>query len=584
MQAILIATGENHKLLPLTGTMPAPMVPIVDRPAMVYAIELLARAGIRDIFVSLSDQANAIESYFGNGERWNVRLHYLLQRNASGSAGAIKRAEQLLTETFIVLPADALVDLDIETALAFHQAHGGLATAILSQSAVTDETTSRLTTLDVDGRLEPAVRSTIVDTGYIHTGAFIFEPAVLSYIPATITAECHTHLMATLFHAKQAVYGHVMDGYWNSLATFSDFQAAQNAILASLSTTNENDRQNCIRYPYVEAGELQPGVWVGTHTVIHPTARLTPPLFIGSGCRISRDVEVGPETIIGSGVVLDEGVTVQQSTVLSHTYVGQFLHLAGRVAHHTELIDVETEINIQIADPWLLSSVNPTLPGNLVRNVAERLIALLMLAVVTPLLAFLGAAIWITSGGPILNRVQRFGQMPMLQANPQLVTLFQFQTRKPNNATTALGRFLEAWELHRLPELWNVVYGDIGLVGVKPLPLADRNSLYETWQQGRFGAPAGFTGLWYTQTMPTTDADEICIMDAYQATTHTWQEDFQQLLLTPVAWFRRLRRVENHDQFNQAQVSRSMIGASSIHLRYGEHENMTFVATTLQEQ
>ena len=111
MQAILIATGENHKLLPLTGTMPTPMVPVVDRPAMVYAIELLARAGIRDIFVSLYDQADTIKSYFGNGERWNVNLYYLLQPNACGSAGAIKGVEHLFTESFLVLPADALVDL-----------------------------------------------------------------------------------------------------------------------------------------------------------------------------------------------------------------------------------------------------------------------------------------------------------------------------------------------------------------------------------------------------------------------------------------------------------------------------------------
>jgi len=179
MQAILIATGENHKLLPLTGTMPTPMVPVVDRPAMVYAIELLARAGIRDIFVSLYDQADAIKSYFGNGERWNVNLYYLLQPNACGSAGAIKCAEHLFTESFLVLPADALVDLDIEAALAFHQAHGALATAILSQSAATKETVTHLAVIDTDGRVQPALQSTTAGVEYLHTGAFIFEPAVL---------------------------------------------------------------------------------------------------------------------------------------------------------------------------------------------------------------------------------------------------------------------------------------------------------------------------------------------------------------------------------------------------------------------
>ena len=491
MQAILIATGENHKLLPLTGTMPTPMVPVVDRPAMVYAIELLARAGIRDIFVSLYDQADAIKSYFGNGERWNVNLYYLLQPSACGSAGAIKGVEHLFTESFLVLPADALIDLNIEAALAFHQTHGALATAILSQNTVTKETMTHLAVIDANGRVQPTLQSTTAGVEYLHTGAFIFEPAVLDYIPDNATAECHTHLMATLQRANQAVYGHVMDGYWNSLTTFSDFQAAQNTILASLVTTTEDDSKSCIRYPYVEAGEIQPGVWVGTHTVIHSTARLTAPLFIGSGCRIGRDVELGPETVIGSGVVLDEGVTVQQSTVLSHTYVGQFLHLAGRVAHHTELIDVETGINIQIADPWLLSRVNPTLPGNVMRNVAESVSALFMLTLGTPLLALLRVATWIISGRAILNRIQYFGQMTKAQANSQQVAFVPFQTRKLNHEAITSGNLVESWELQHRLGMWNAVYSNIGLANGNDLLLAETYSLHERWQPDHVGATTG---------------------------------------------------------------------------------------------
>jgi NDP-sugar pyrophosphorylase family protein len=472
MQAILIATGENHKLLPLTGTMPTPMVPVVDRPTMVYAIELLARAGIRDIFVSLYDQADAIQRYFGNGERWNVRLHYLFQPHASGSAGAIKYAQQQLTETFIVLPADALVDLDIETAFVFHRTHGALATAILSPSEAADET--KVTAIDGDGRVLPADCSTLITTGHMHTGAFIFEPAVLNYIPANATVECHTQLMTALQQANQAIYGHIMDGYWNPLVTFNDFQAAQNALLASLAPTDEDDGKSRIRYPYVEAGEIQPGIWVGTHTVIHPTARLTGPLFIGSGCRIGRDVELGPETVIGSGVVLDEGVTIQQSTVVSHTYVGQFLHLAGRVAYHTELIDVETGINIQIADPWLLSNVNPTLPSNGMRNVAESVLALLMLVIGMPLLSFLNGFAWVTSARKTLNPVQHFGQMSTAQANSQQPAFVPFQMRKFNTDKTA-----------------NVVYSDMSQGNGNSLLLAESQSHYESWQREYFGTAPG---------------------------------------------------------------------------------------------
>lgn len=376
MQAILIATNEQNKLRPLTTDMPASMLPVVDRPVMVYAVELLARAGCCDIFVNLPDHEHRLESYFGNGERWNVRIQYLLQQNVHAATGSICNITKRLTETTIVLPADALVDLDIEAALAFHRASGAVATAILSRTATETQPVARRFSVDRQGRLQPSGAATMDSAEYSYTGAFILEPIVLDHLPTSTTVADYPHLLTVLQLAGKAVYGYVTDGYCNLLTTFQEFQAAQNTVLASLGATEQTNQQATIRHPYVEAGELEPGIWVAPNSIIHPSVRLTPPLFIGAGCRIGRDVELGPNTIIGAGVVIDDGVTVQESTILSHTYVGQYLHLAQRVAHQSELIDVETGINIEITDPWLLSGINSPFPDNLLRNLLEKLLLL----------------------------------------------------------------------------------------------------------------------------------------------------------------------------------------------------------------
>jgi NDP-sugar pyrophosphorylase family protein/lipopolysaccharide/colanic/teichoic acid biosynthesis glycosyltransferase len=583
MQAMLIATGEENKLLPLTATMPTPMVPIVDRPVMVYAIELLARAGFRDIHVSVYDQANAIESYCGHGERWSVQLHFLLQRTACGSAGSLKRAESLLTETFVVLPADRMIDLDIQAALRFHEAHGGLATAILARTTDADQTPSGYATVDAYGRLQDLGPSAVGSKVYSYTGAFIFEPTALPSIAEQGTQECHTDLLTALRQAGKPIYGYVMDGYWNPLLNFADYQAAQMAVLASAGCAPQVEPGQRIRHPYLEAGEMQPGIWIGPNSIIHPTVQLRPPLFIGAGCRIGPNTELGPETIIGAGTVLDEGVTIQQSTVLPRTYIGQFLHLARRIAHRTDLIDIVSGANVQIADPWLLTAVNPALPGNLLRTLSERALALLLLLGLTPFLLVIGVALWLTTGAAALTRVQRFGQTPLVKNNPQLIKLYHLQTRQADGKGTALGQWLERYEFHRLPELWNVVQGDIGLVGVKPIPLAESIMLQEAWQQSRYGAQAGFTGLWYTEATATTDADELSILDAYQAIAHGWRDDLRQLWLTPSAWLRRVRQsrqpsslvVGNPQPHNQAQ---------SIQVIYSEQEHQPRMTTIRHEQ
>lgn len=581
MQAMLIATGEEHKLLPLTATMPSPMVPIVDRPVMVYALETLARAGVRDIWVSLCEGASTIERYFGHGERWGVQLHYLLQRTANGPIGALKQAEQLLTETLLVLPADIMLDLDIKAALRFHQSHGGLATAILVRQPADKPETQRVS-LDQTGQLQPHGPVTEEQEGYVYTGAFLFEPAVFAYLSSQSQAGYQSQLIAALRQAGQAVHGYVTEAYWNPLTTFRDYQAAQSTVLYSLGRRSAGPSGPRLRHPYVEAGEVAPGIWISPNSLVHPSARLTPPLFIGAGSRIGREVELGPETVIGAGVVVDEGVTIQQSTVLPHTYIGQFLHLDQRIAHRAELIDVTTGTNVQIADPWLLTAVNPTLPGSLMRNLVERGVALLLLLGVSPLLFVLGLVLWLTDGGPILARVRRFGQLPLVKGNPQLLKLYQLRTRRSDKSQSLVGKCVGAWELYRLPELWNVVRGDIGLVGVKPLSLEETLALQETWQQGRFAAQAGFTGLWYTQATPTTDADELCIMEAYQAVTHTWRDDWQQLWQTPRAWFRRLRQTNRPPQRRRSE-QQAQTQPKEGQAFYSEPDHKSFVPSKRSE-
>jgi NDP-sugar pyrophosphorylase family protein/lipopolysaccharide/colanic/teichoic acid biosynthesis glycosyltransferase len=584
MQAMLIATGEENKLLPLTATMPAPMVPIVDRPVMVYAIELLARAGFRDIQVSVYEQANAIESYCGHGERWSVQLHFLLQRTAGGGAGSLKRAEPLLTETFIVLPADRLIDLDIQAAIRFHRAHGGMATAILARPTEADHRLSGYATVDLHGRLQDLGPSATGSKVYDYTGAFIFEPAVLPYIAAQGKQECHTDLLTALRQAGKPVYGYLMDGYWNPLLNFADYQAAQLAVLGSAGRVPEAGPGERIRHPYLEAGEMQPGIWVGPNSIIHPTAQLRPPLFIGAGCRIGPNTELGPETIIGAGTVLDEGVTIQQSTVLPRTYIGQLLHLARRIAHRTDLIDIDSGINVQIADPWMLTTVNPALPGNLLRTLVERALALLLLIGLAPFLLVIGAALWLATGSAPLTRVQRFGQIPLVKSNPQLINLYHWQTRRADGTITPLGGWVERYEFHRLPELWNVVQGDLGLVGVKPLAREESILLQEAWQQSRYGAQAGFTGLWYTEATATTDADELSILDAYQALAHNWRDDLRQLGLTPGAWLRRVRQSHQPQSAEAVGAPQPLNQAHSIQVFYSEQEPQARMTAMRHEQ
>lgn len=546
MQAILLATAENEKLQPLTQAIPGPMLPIVNRPVMAYPLELLARVGFKEVLVSLYQQGGAIESYFGAGRRWGVHLNYVLQRQAWGSAGALKWAGSLLKESFIVLPADGLIDIDLEAAVVQHLAHGSAATVIAHSQPYGPPI-----------RLDVGSRAVCTAGGgnytLYQTGAYIFEPAVLDYIPARTQFDIVEELLPALLAADAPVHVYQMAGYWNPLTNFQKYQAAQRTFLhAAAHGPLAANGTPPPRYATIQRSrQISKGIWVGRNAVIHPSARFSPPVYIGDNCHIGREVEVGPETVIGNNVIIDDEASVGDSVVLDYTYVGELVNVSHRIVHKRQMIDPASGEQSEVVDSFLLSEIQPAVVGGALQRGVDILLALLLIVVTLPLALVVGLVCFLTTGRVITwtARVYRPGG-----AEPKTVYLPNFATGRQGK-TTLFGQWLEKWELCRLPELWSVLKGELALVGVKPLSAEEAGRLTESWQQTRHGHREGFTGLWYVQTGRDSELDDVLIADAYYAATRNWQQDMGLLLRTPAAWWYRTRERTTEVERNGIEVS-----------------------------
>ncbi len=540
MLAILIATGETEKLRPLTEIIPSPMVPVVDKPVMAYVVELLARHGIKKIVVSLHHLANQIEAYFGNGQRWGVSLEYVLQKDPWGTAGALKWAEYLLSETFLVMPADAVIDVDVNAILAQHRARQSCATIVVhpqqadGNSLFMDEN-DRITAV-----AEIMSRSTKVDT----TGVYIMEPSVLECVPERTKYDLSRHLIPSLLNNDVPLHGFLLQGFWNPLHSFKDHQSLQKSYLYSAQGNAEAINQvPAIRYPSITGRQVVNGIWVGPNNTIHPSARLAPPVYIGKNCYIGRDVELGPETVIGANVIVNDGATIQRSTVIESTHVGQYVNIDNRFVDKKLLINVTTEQNTYVADDFLLGEVSASIVSNSLQQGFDALLALLLLLLSLPLTILIALTLRLVNGRvfvPVTRIHTRRGAQNINHGSDiAAFDMLRFSTRNPDNSYTLLGQMLERWELHRLPELWNVVRRELMLVGVKPLEPDNVIEITEPWQQKRYEYSAGLTGLWYTQTVPDSSLDEILIADTYYVATRTRRDDLRLLWHTPRAWYRR---------------------------------------------
>ncbi len=210
-----------------------------------------------------------------------------------------------------------------------------------------------------------------------------------------------------------------------------------------------------------------------------------------------------------------------------------------------------------------LAPARITLVGRMIKRLIDIAGALVGLVVLSPLLAYISVRIRMDSEGPILFRQTRLG------ANMKEFTALKFRTMKVgtdeaahqayiketmsssatlngnglykldrSDAVTGFGRWLRRTSLDELPQLINVLRGNMSLVGPRPcIPYEVEN--FETHQLDRFAVPQGITGLWQVTARASSTYGESLDMDV--AYVHSWSVwlDLQLLLRTPVQVMRQ---------------------------------------------
>lgn len=137
IKAVILAGGKGERLMPLTGTMPKPMIDVAGRPVLEWQINALKNQGIKEIILCGSHLVGKIKDCFGGGKTFGVKIHYPDEPEQLGSGGAVKNAEAFLkgADHFVILSGDIMLDrVDFSRMLLFHLKKGGLATVLVRES------------------------------------------------------------------------------------------------------------------------------------------------------------------------------------------------------------------------------------------------------------------------------------------------------------------------------------------------------------------------------------------------------------------------------------------------------------------
>src|ERR671936_1462055 len=241
MQAVILVGGEGTRLRPLTSTVPKPVVPLVDRPFIAYMLEWLARHGVDDVVMSCGFLATAVRNVLGDGSQFGLRLRFVEEPEPRGTAGALKYAEDLLDERFLMLNGDVLTDIDLTAQLTQHEATG--ATGTLALVPVEDPTAYGLVRTHDDNSVKEFVEKPTadsIDTNLISAGAYVLERRVLDLIPPDRNVSIEREIWPRL--VGEGLFGFPASAYWLDIGTPERYLQGTFDILEGNVQTAVTDR------------------------------------------------------------------------------------------------------------------------------------------------------------------------------------------------------------------------------------------------------------------------------------------------------------------------------------------------------
>ncbi len=327
MKAMILAAGKGTRVRPLTYALPKPMIPILGKPVMEYLIEHLVKFGIQDIMVNVSYLHDRIENYFGEGQRFGARIGYSFEGyvdddgqvfpNPIGSAGGMKKIQEFggfFDETTLVICGDALIDLDLHSALFEHRRKGALVSVITKEVPMEQVSSYGIVVAEPDGKVKsfqekPKQEEAL--SNLASTGIYIMEPAALELIPKDKFFDIGADLFPLLVEKQLPFYAQKRFFNWIDIGNVTDFWSVLQSVL-----------KGEVAQMYVPGTQVQEGVWVGLNTRIEwEGTTIEGPVYIGAGSHVEAGSTIIGPAWIGHGSHICSGAKVIRSVLFEYTRV-----------------------------------------------------------------------------------------------------------------------------------------------------------------------------------------------------------------------------------------------------------------------
>ena len=220
-KVILMVGGLGTRLRPLTNDVPKPMLDVGNKPILHTIVENFAKYGYTDIIMCVNYKSEIIKEYFGNGDKFGVKIEYVLENQRMGTAGALSLLQKRPKDDFFVMNGDLLTNVNFEYLHEYHKDSNAYASICVRKY----DMQVPYGVVNVRANKVTSIEEKPTQSFFVSAGIYMFSPIVLDFIPKGVFYDMPT-LFSELLKHDFPIHPFPIREYWLDIGRMDEYRRA----------------------------------------------------------------------------------------------------------------------------------------------------------------------------------------------------------------------------------------------------------------------------------------------------------------------------------------------------------------------
>jgi len=312
-EALILAAGKGTRMWPLTENLPKPLLPLCGKSIIEQQIIALEKVGVKRINVLIGHRMKEISDLLGNGNKYEVKINYIVQSEQKGTGHAVSLAEKHIDNAFFCLNGDTLINEEN-----------------LKRLAKKDNEMAMMVTNVDDGsnfgvvKSENGILTEIIEKGFsgkssINAGIYLFNKKIFKSLKS-IKKSIRGEIELTDALILNKIYTIEYIGFWKDIGSPWDLLTANESCIDQI----ENEVYGNIE----DNVNVNGNIYLGKDSIIKSGTYIEGPLWIGDNCIIGPNAYLRKGTVlcgnnkVGAASEIKNSLLFEGAKAPHHNYVG----------------------------------------------------------------------------------------------------------------------------------------------------------------------------------------------------------------------------------------------------------------------